>query len=283
MRLGIVGLIPSDFHTVDDTLARYIRSLGFSGVGAHIAGDPLAASPAAFQHLRAVLDANGLRLVQLWGWYPSIVTGDESLRLAGVRAAQEIVKLGASVGAQMVGIRPTSISPDGPWSPHPLNYAPATEERLVKSLREIAVACADHQLPIALECHVTTTLHSPEASRRIIESVGSEWVKVNLDPVNFARDHHTTYDTTRLLNDLFDTLGSYALAAHIKDVRVDDDHVVHISETPPGTGLMDFETLFRRFEALLPDGYALIEHLTPEQVPDAAAFVIQNLRDLNIT
>jgi sugar phosphate isomerase/epimerase len=283
MRLGIVGLIPSDFHTVDDTLARYIRSLGFSGVGAHIAGDPLAASPAALQHLRAVLDANGLRLVQFWGWYPSIVTDDESLRRTGVRAAQEIVKLGASVGAQMIGIRPTSMSPNGPWSPHPLNYAPATEERLVKSLREIAAACADYQLAIALECHVTTTLHSPEASRRIIERVGSDWIKVNLDPVNFVRDHLTAYDMTGLLNDLFDTLGSYALAAHIKDVRVDDDHVVHISETPPGTGLMDFETLFRRFEALLPDGFALIEHLPPEQVPDAAAFVQQKLRDLNIT
>jgi sugar phosphate isomerase/epimerase len=199
-----------------------------------------------------------------------------------VRAAQELVRLGASVGADMVCIRPTSMVPNRPWSPHPLNYAPETEQRLVESLYHVTRTCADYGMPIALECHVTTTLHDPATSRRIIEQVGSRWLKVNLDPANFACDHLTAYDTTGLLNNLFDTLGPYALAAHVKDVLVEDEHVVHISETQPGTGLMDFETFLRRFEALLPDGYALIEHLPPEQIPPAAAFVQQKLRELNI-
>jgi sugar phosphate isomerase/epimerase len=282
MRLGVVGLIPSDFGAVDDALAQQIRALGFSGVAAHVSGDPFAAKESKLRHLRAVLDANGLRLVQFWGWYPPLVTDDEAVRASGIRAAQEIVRLGAFMGADMVGIRPTSMSANGAWSPDGKNYAPATEDRLVESLRVIASACDDYHIPIALECHVTTTLHSPEAVYRVIEQVGSPWVKVNMDAVNFVRDLQAAYDTTALLNHLFDTLGQYTAAAHVKDVLVQDDHVVHISETPPGTGLLDFDTLFRRFEALLPDGYALIEHLPPEQIPAAAAFVQQKLETLDI-
>ena len=282
MRLGVVGLIPSDFASFDDVQARHIRSMGFTGVAAHVSGDPFAARESGLRHLRAVLDANGLRLVQFWGWYPSLVTEDAAVRRQGIDAAREIVRLGAFMGADMVGIRPTSMSPNGAWSPDAANYLPATEDRLVDSLRAIAAACADHGLPMALECHVTTTLSSAEIVRRVIRRTGSPWIKVNLDPVNFVCSIPLAYHNTALLNDLFDELGEYIAAAHIKDVKVDDNHVVHISETPPGTGLLDFDTLFRRYEALLPDGYALIEHLPPEQIPAAATFVQQKLRDLQI-
>lgn len=283
MRLGVVGLIPSDFTTFDDAQAQHIRAMGFSGVAAHVSGDPFAAPEAGLRHLRAVLDSNGLRLVQFWGWYPSLVTEDAAVRRQGIAAAREIVRLGAFMRADMLGIRPTSMSPDGAWSPDAANYLSATENRLVDSLRDVAAACADYAIPMALECHVTTTLYSAEIVRRVIECVGSPWVKVNLDPVNFVRDHRTAYHTTALLGELFAALGDHIAAAHVKDVRVVDDHVVHISETLVGTGVMDFDTLFQRYEALLPDGYALIEHLPPDQIPAAAAFLQQKLRDLNIT
>jgi sugar phosphate isomerase/epimerase len=283
MRLGVVGLIPSDFMTVDEALALHIRGLGFEGVGAHMTGDPLQASLAACQHLGAVLTAHDIRLVQFWGWYPSIVTDDEALRQTGVKAVQAVVRLGAKIGAEMVGVRPTSMSPSGPWSPDAANFAPATEDRLVNSLSEIAAVCASEGVPIALECHVVSTLSSPEAVRRIVERVGSPWVKVNLDPVNFVNDLPTAYRNTGLINRLFDQLGPSIAALHVKDVVVDDKHIVHISEALPGTGTLDFDTLFTRYEALLPGGFALIEHLPPDKVPAAAAFVRRKLQELKIS
>lgn len=283
MRLGVVGLIPSAFATVDDALAQHIRDSGFEGVGAHLTGDPLAASWEACQHMATVLRAHDIQLVQFWGWYPSIVTADEATRTAGVRAVQEVIEIGAKIGAQMIGVRPTSMSATGPWSPDGANYAPATEDRLVKSLTEIVTACDGEGLPIALECHVTTTLTNPEVVRRIVERVGSKWVKVNIDVVNFVNDLPTAYNNTGLINRVFDVLGPYlATAAHIKDVMVEDKHVVHISECVPGTGTLDFDTLFTRIQAHMPDGYALIEHLPPEKIPAAATYVRGKLRAMGI-
>ena len=58
--------------------------------------------------------------------------------------------------------------------------------------------------------------------------------------------------------------------------------MVHISETIPGDGLFDFDTFFRRFEELMPDGYGLIEHIPESQISQAAAFVNRKLQALHI-
>jgi sugar phosphate isomerase/epimerase len=282
MKLGVVGVIPADFFRVDDALCGQLRAMGFTGVGAHVSGDPFQADENAVRHLSAVLAANGLRLVQFWGWYPPVVGDDDDTRTGGIRAAQEIVRLGGIAGADMIGIRPTSTSANGAWSPDAGNYTAATRARLINSLREIAKSCEQYNIPMALECHVTTALYSAAVVREVIERVGSSMVKMNMDPVNFVHDLPMAYHNTPLLNDLFEQLAPHIAAAHVKDVMVEDDHVVHIRETPPGTGLLDFDTFFRRFEAALPDGYALIEHLPPEKIPAAAAFVQAKLKEMGI-
>jgi sugar phosphate isomerase/epimerase len=275
-------MIPDRLERIDERLARKIAELGFTGVGAHLSGDPHEISREACQRARNILAAQGIRLVQVFGWYPSIVSPDGATRQEGVRIAQEIVRVGADLGAVMVGIRPTSLNPNGPWWPHPNNFTEATEARLIQSLREITRACEIHGVPIALECHITTTLDSPQSVRRVVEQVESRWIKVNLDPINFISNLRTAYHSTALVNDLFDTLGPYIFAAHIKDVYVEDRHVLHISETIPGDGIFDFDTFFQRFEAVLPDGYALIEHLPESQIAQAQHFILQKLQRLGI-
>jgi sugar phosphate isomerase/epimerase len=282
MRVGVVGMIPGDFSAVNDQLTRRISDLGFTGVGAHLAGDPNTVSDATIQNMRGSLDHYGIALVQFWGAYPSIITPDDSARRAAVRLVQDIVRLGKKFGAMTVGIRSTSVHGPNPYSPHPDNFLPETEDRLVHSLREIAKACEEHGLPIALECHLTTTLSSPQVVRRIIERTESPWVKMNMDPINFVKDLHTAYHTTDLIHELFDNLTPYIASAHVKDVYVEDRHVVHISETVPGDGIFDFDTFFRRLEATLPDGYALVEHLPESLIPQAGAFVQKKLKQLGI-
>jgi sugar phosphate isomerase/epimerase len=282
MRLGVTGMMPGNLAEVNQPLARKIAELGFSGVGAHLAGDPGAVSAEVCKRARDVLEQQGIRLVQFWGSYESIISPSESVRKSGVSTAHGIIQLAGKLGADMVGIRPTSMNPRGEWWPHRDNFLPETEERLIQSLREIAAACETYGVPIALECHVTSTLKNAAAVRRIVEQTESQWVKVNLDVVNFIGDLETAYNSTGLIDELFDVLEPYIAAAHLKDVYVEDRHVVHISETIPGDGILDFDTLFHRFEALLPDSFGLIEHLPEAQIPQAAAFVTQKLRQLQI-
>ena len=283
MRLGVAGaIVPRRLDAVNGRVAAKIAALGFSGVGTHFEGDPESLLRPELQRVRAIFADHGIRIVQSWGWQQPLIHPDESVRRAAVRTLQHAIRVAADLEADMVMTGPGSLNPRGPWWPHPGNHSLAAEDALVRSLQEVVAACEAHGIPIALECHVTSTLDSAERVRRVVERVGSPWIKVNLDPVNFVRDLPTLFDTTGLLVKLFDTLGPYILAAHVKDVYVEDRHVIHISETVPGDGVLDFDTFFRRFEALLPDGYAIIEHLPESLVPQAMAFVTHKLAALNI-
>ena len=283
MRIGVAGaIVPRDLKAVDDRLAAKLAELGLTGVGTHFQGDPATLTREELRRARDVFAAHGIAVVQSWGWQQPLVSVDETVRREAARKLGHAVRVAAELGAQSVLSGPGSRNPRGPWNPHRDNHSASAEDALVRSLREVTSACEQYGVPIALECHVTSTLDSATRVRRVLDRVDSPWIKVSLDPVNFIGDFATLWDTTPLLNELFDTLGPAIAAAHIKDVYAEDRLVVHLSETVPGDGVLDFATFFRRFEELLPDGYGLVEHLPESLVPQAVANVRQTLTKLGL-
>ncbi len=283
MRLGVAGpIVPRDLRAVDDRLAAKLAELGVVGVGTHFQGDPATLTREELRRARDVFAAHGIAVVQSWGWQQPLVSPDEGRRREAARTLGHAVRVAAALGAQSVLSGPGSRNPRGPWNPHPENGSASAEDALVRSLSEVSKACEEYGVPIALECHVTSTLDSATRVRRVLDRVASPWIKVSLDPVNFIGDFPTLWDTTPLLNELFDVLGPATVAAHIKDVYAEDRLVVHIGETVPGDGVLDFDTFLRRFEELLPGGYGLVEHLPESLVPQAIAYVRQKLTALGL-
>jgi len=283
MRIGVAGaIVPRDLKAVDDRLAAKLAELGLTGVGTHFQGDPATLAREELRRARDVFAAHGIAIVQSWGWQQPLVSADETERKQAARTLGHAVRVAAELGAQAVLSGPGSRNPRGPWNPHRDNHSASAEDALVRSLREVSSACEQYGVPIALECHVTSTLDSATRVRRVLDRVDSPWIKVSLDPVNFIGDFATLWDTTPLLDELFDTLGPAIAAAHIKDVYAEDRLVVHISETIPGDGVLDFATFFRRFEKLLPGGYGLVEHLPASLVPQAVANVRGKLIELGL-
>lgn len=268
MYLGVAGMTPPDMRQIDAATVDRIRDAGFSGVTCFFT-DPSGTQEAEVRRVRDLLEAGGIRAAQANGKYEVLIHPNEEQRRAGIAAAQALCRCGRWVGAPSVYIRPGSMNPGGQWWPHPENHAPQTVERLIKSLREVAAAAEQEGVVIAVEGHVVSTLNTPEITRDVIEAVGSPALRFNIDPVNYCGTLPQAYDSTAFLNHLFDVLGPYTVCAHAKDIRVEDRHVLHLSETLLGTGLLDQETFLRRFEECCPDKYVLIEHLPDDKVPAA--------------
>ena len=284
MRLGGVDDWFSGWLNVDEQVVEQILALGFSGMGMHHPGDPLEQPLREALRTRHLLRDNGIELVQFWGAYPSIISRDESERRVGVNICRNVIRRAGELGAHMASLRPTSMYDGYQWAPHRDNFLPETEERLVRSLAEIGETAARLGMPVAMECHLTTTLGEPAKIRRIIERSNPDWIGVNADLVNFVKDIDSVYNTTAVIDHFFDQLGPYIRSAHLKDVNVGEQLVLHIEEAVPGTGLLDWDHLLRRFEAQLPDGFALIEHLRRlEDVQQARDFVVGRLAQLEIT
>lgn len=282
MKLGLLGLIQSDLTDVDYNKIRWAAELGFHGIGAHLTVPAETVSEETATTVKTVIADQGLQFLQLWGSYPPIISPDERTRRAGVAAVQEIVKLAAKMDVPGAGVRPTSLNPQGDWWPHPDNQTTETEDRFLRSLLEILETAADYGINIILEIHITTVLNSPQRIKRVIERSGSDRVKLNLDPANFIGDLTAAFNPTPLIEELFDVLGPFTDTVHVKDYYLEDRFIVHISETIPGAGMMDLDTVLCRTQALSPDMYAIIEHLPLSQVPQAKRNLTQKIQELGL-
>ncbi len=270
MYLGIQALMPREVRDVDERVVARIRELGFTGVACRFFR-PLETSMEEVDRLRGVLEAGGVAPAQANALYPDLVHPDDTQRRQGVKAMQQMCKIARRLGADNLYVRPGSLNPAGSWYPHPENRHPRTRQRLVASLKEVAAAAEYEGVRLAIEGHVLSPLFNAQVTREVIEAVGSKALGFNMDPVNFVGSLPEAYDTTSLVNHLFDVLGPYTICGHAKDFFLQDRLVLHVEETIIGRGLMDQATFLKRFEQCCPQGYLLIEHLRDDQVPEAKA------------
>jgi sugar phosphate isomerase/epimerase len=282
MRFGVLGVIWSDWTDVTYGSVAFAREIGFSGMGAHLTVPASTISDEVAANVRACIDANGLEFLQVWGPYPTIIGADEEERRRGVEGASEIVRLAARLGVPESGIRPTSHNPRGDWWPHPENHSQASEDRLVRSIDEVLEVAVPAGVDIVLEKHATSTLDSAERVKRVIERTDPSHVKVNIDPANFVQDLRTAFDPTPMIDELFDVLGEHCATVHVKDFDLEDRFIVHISETIPGCGMMDLDTVLRRTAALGTDVFAIVEHLPLGQIAQARQYLGERARELGI-
>ena len=282
MKIGLLGLFTTNLTDVTRERIKWAGELGFHGVGAHLNVPASVIPQEAALRARDTFAEQGMPFLQVWGPYPCIISPDESIRKSGVVGAINIAKLASQMGVKESGVRPTSMNPRGDWWPHADNFKPETEDRLVRSLKEILHVAEDIGVDIVLETHTTTTLNTAETICRVIERTGSKHLKINLDPCNFVGDLHIAFNLKPMLNHIFDLLADYIATVHLKDFYLEDRFTVHISETVIGTGLMDFETILGRVHQAKPDGYVVIEHLPVGLIPLAKQNLTQKIKALGL-
>jgi sugar phosphate isomerase/epimerase len=268
VRSGVVGLMPPAVGAITAATADRLRALGFSGVTVQVP-DPLEARRDEYERAGAILRDGGITVAQANPRYEMLVQADDERRALGIRELQAACRCAAWLRAGTVYVRPGSLNPAGPWTPSPGNTSLRTLLRLVDALRQVVSVAEEVDVPLALEGGSTSPLDTPERVRDVIEAVDSPALRFNADPVNFVRSLDELYDTTSLIDRLFDCCGRYTVCGHAKDITFDNALPVRLRECPLGTGLLDHAAYLRRFEQSCPDGFLLIEHLPDEQIPAA--------------
>lgn len=268
MRPGIVGLTPADPLTIQSQDVALVREAGFTGISCFFQ-DPLAPASPDLERLRSVLADGGVCVAQCNGSYSVLVSPDDDERRKGITAVLRLCGITRLLGAQTLYVRPGSLNPAGPWTPHPGNTCPSTIDRLVDSLKRICVVAEAEGVQLAIEGHVVSPLDTPQRVHDVIHAVDSPALGFNADPVNLIGRLADAWDTTTFVEHLFDTLGDHTVAGHAKDIRVGNGLVLHLDEAAPGDGLLDHAAFLRLFEWASPDAFLLIEHLPDHMVPRA--------------
>ena len=268
MRLGIVGLC-GDFRTLTSEQIENIKALEFTGLSFHFPSAEIpSVPPDACTRCVEMLEAAELDLVQFGITYNEcLFHPNAAVREAAIASVQRGMATAAALNAQHYLFRPGSLNSDGAWTSHRDNYLPESMERLIETLKPIAAHAEQHELTLVMETHAVSIMDSPETCREIVEKVGSERLRIVMDFVNHFQTLRQVYNSEDRLNHIFDVMGPVAPMAHIKDISVQNGLVLHLNEEVPGEGELDIGVALKRFDALYPDGYGLIEHLPAEKIP----------------
>lgn len=268
MRLGVVG-ITSDFRKLNQEEIDAVHELQFTGISYHFASaDVPQVSTNECTQFRFLLEKADLNLVQFGITYSEcLFDPSSSVRQAAIEAVNCGMPLAKELGAFHYLFRPGSLNPDGAWTSHRDNYLPESMDRLIETLKPIAENAERVELTLVMETHAVSIMDSPETCREVVERVGSDRLRIVMDFVNHFQTLRQVYDSEARLNHIFDVMGPVAPMAHIKDISVQNGLVLHLNEEVPGMGELDVGVALKRFHALYPDGYGLIEHLPLEKIP----------------
>ncbi|MEM7029076.1 MAG: sugar phosphate isomerase/epimerase family protein [Chloroflexota bacterium] len=284
MRLGIVGLLPPNFADIQPSHLAAIRALDLTGVGLSVSRDTLAqVNEDTYDRLRHTFNDANMDVVQVGvGYRECLFDPDKSVRDDVIVQIGQGLEAAKKLNAQVTLIRTGSLNPNGPYSPCRENHHPDCRIRLLDTFKRIAEKAELIEQTVVIETHVVTIMNSPEFNAEIIEAVDSERLRVVMDYTNHFQALHQVYNSTERLNHIFDVMGPISVMGHCKDIRVRDGFVVHFDEEIPGEGELDLTTALRRWHEFYPDGYMMIEHLPPEDYPQASKNVHQILKEAHI-
>src|SRR3989442_15014721 len=120
MRPGVVGYVPGDPARISPEVARTIQGHGYLGTTVRILA-PLEADAEVLRQAGQTLRDGGVEVVQCNPQYEMLVDPIESRRQLGIRQLQAAARCARLLGAHNTYVRPGSLSPAGPWKPHPEN------------------------------------------------------------------------------------------------------------------------------------------------------------------
>jgi sugar phosphate isomerase/epimerase len=284
MRFGVSGeIVPTNMDDITPEVARRVQELGFSGIFSRFrANDPHTTTREQCVRVRDLLADHGLRMYQSTGYWQTMIHPDESARREASRTVQAALRVAGWLGTYAIDTGPGSLSPNGPWFPHPYNYKSQARDQLLKTLRECAPVAEENGVILGLESHMLVTLKTAEIAREVLDAVGSRWVRCDFDPVNWIT-LEDIYDTGSALDRMFDTMGEHIASAHAKDCVIEDRLTLHLDVVAAGKGLLDYRTFLRRMEELNPDYPVIVEGARLAELAEVSAFLHQTAADLGIT
>jgi sugar phosphate isomerase/epimerase len=110
---------------------------------------------------------------------------------------------------------------DDMWKWHPENVRRSSWDDLVRAMKA-AVKIADrHEVTLAFEPEINNVVNSVMRARKLLDEVGSPWLKVVIDPANLVRRGEISR-MWEIFDEAFEWLGSDIVIAHAKDPQINE-------------------------------------------------------------
>jgi sugar phosphate isomerase/epimerase len=222
--------------------------------------------PALARQIGAAAAERGITLAAVSGTF-NMIDPVWVRRDIGMRRLEQLAGVCALLGTKIITLCTGTRDPDDMWRGHPANSHPDAWADLLEAMDQALGIAEAYDLWLAIEPETANVVDSAAKARRLFAEMGSQRLKIIIDPANLFRVEDLPHQRA-LLDAAFDLLGPDIVLAHAKDVRVVNGAVHHVAA---GTGVLDYQyylTLLRHIPVPL-----IVHGLAESEVEGALAFL----------
>ena len=225
-------------------------------------------------------------LAEVGAYCINILDTDATRRRQNIETICRRLAYAEEMGARCCVIHGGSVATGADsWSAvNPENISPRTFDDTVRGVQAIIDAVQPRRAQLTLEMTAWLFPYNAQTYADLFAAVDRPAFGVHLDPVNILDSPIACLRNTEILQDCFAQLGPNIVSCHSKDVLIKGVYEpIHICETYPGEGLLDYHTYLRELSRLPQEPPLMIEHLGPEQLPAAIAHVVGVATEIGVT
>ena len=247
-----------------------VRQAGFETVQFNMAclGLPPMPDAIAAEVIKDVAEASratGVSIAAVSATY-NMIHPDTGARRTGLRRLGVMLRAARAMGTGLVTLCTGTRDPDDQWRGHPDNNSAAAWRDLLGEM-EMAVAMAEEcGVDLGIEPELANVVSSAEQARRLVDEMGSQRMKIVLDPANLfeTAEPGERHDIVARAADL---VGGRIAMAHAKDR---DRRGAFIAA---GKGVIDFRHFVLCLRRAGFDGPVVAHGLSADEAPAVARFL----------
>ena len=218
---------------------------------------------------RRQLAEHDLEVVQVGGWAHNPLRPTPETE----QIARNAIAAAADLSAPCIVLGGGTKNPNHSFCGHPDNFTDAAIAEAATSFKPLAREAEAAGVLVTLEIHFATVLCDWNACRKLIETIDSPAVKINLDAANMIR-YYDYWNSTEYIREGIESLSGMIETCHAKDVVMHDALHLHMDECPAGEGCLNYADIISLVDAhLRPDTYMIVEHTPLDKLPAAMKYV----------
>ncbi|MFC1541107.1 sugar phosphate isomerase/epimerase family protein [Candidatus Latescibacterota bacterium] len=233
------------------------------------------------RELQAALKEHDVEFYTIHVW-TNLTHPDPETKERNIQSYITNIEAAERVGVKNIVMHTGGADPKNQDRPHPMNWSRELWEEAVANTKRIIAATPGSTINLGFEAVNSHNNNTPQSHVRLKEDVGSDRVKVTLDPANMF--HPGVYfRSAELLNTCFDLIGEDIVCAHAKDISW-TSMVPGLSEgSILGEGIMDYEVYLSHLSRMKYPRCLLIEHLRgAEAYEKSHAFVKETAKKIGV-
>ncbi len=167
---------------------------------------------------------------------------------------------------------------------HRDNLSHAGFDQIVETTRYILDSVKPKRAKYTLETMPWIIPDDPGVYVDLIKAVDRPGFAAHFDPTNMINSPRRYIDNAKFLEECFAELGPWIVSCHVKDIRLTSEFNVHLTESPVGTGVLDYRTYLRGVASLPQNPTLMLEHLdTAEEYVAAREYLLAVAKDAGVS